>query len=57
MCTLLTRERARASDHLANLYNELSHIAMGYSVALALIVSVICLTTLSEFSNLGLAII
>ena len=54
---LLTRERTRASEHLANLHKALPHIAMGYSLIAAILASVICLIIFPDQTYLGLGII
>lgn len=57
MRNLLTRERTRASKHLAHLFKILPQMAMGYSLVAALLASIICLIAFPEQSTLGLGII
>ena len=54
---LLTRERTRASEHLANLRKALPHIAMSYSLIAAILASVMCLIIFPDQIYLGLGII
>lgn len=54
---LLTRERTRASKHLAKLHEALPNIAMGYSLMAAILASIICLIIFPEQLFLGLGVI
>ena len=57
MRNLLIRERTRVSEHLASLLKELPHIAMGYSLFVAMLASIFCLIIFPNHLYLGLGII
>lgn len=54
---LLTRERTRISDHLREISPTLPSVAMGHSLIVALLASIICILTLPNHLQLGLSTI
>ena len=57
LSNLLSRERARVSEHLGNIHEQLPNIAMGYSFLAAILASIICFIAFAEQLYLGLGII
>ena len=57
MRNLLTREHTRASEHLSMVHGKLPQIAMGHSLAAAILASLICFIVFSDQIYLGLGII
>lgn len=54
---LLTRERTRISDHLQEIIPTLTSAAMGHSLIVALLASIICILALPNHLQLGLSTI
>jgi O-antigen/teichoic acid export membrane protein len=57
MRNLLTRERTRASEHLDKFQKDLPRIAMGHSLVVAILASLVCFIAFPDQINLGLGII
>lgn len=54
---LLTRERTRISDHLQEIYPSLPSAAMGHSLIVALLASIVCILAFPNHLQLGLSTI